>query len=51
MTDIIEVAAAAIRGKKEWVEGPRSELRLRVLSKAKHKSTTVRTSQKKVTQC
>jgi hypothetical protein len=46
VADIIEVAAAAIQGKKEWVEGPRSGLRPRVSPKAKHRSTTVRTSQK-----
>ena len=51
MANIIEVAAAAIWGKKEWVEGSRSGLRLRVSLKAKHRSTTVKTLQKKVTQC
>ncbi len=52
MADMIKVAAAAaIQGEKKWVEGFRSELRLRVLPKAKHKSTIVRTLQKKVMQC
>jgi hypothetical protein len=49
MIEAAAAAAAAIWGKKERVEGPRSGLRLRVSPKAKHRSTTVKTSQKKVT--